>query len=81
MSHWDDSLLAIEFNDMLELELSIELNFDFSITGFTSPEVDQLISNAECPPGNDPGAALSTGEPVISELGDLWLLGDHRLIC
>ncbi|MBB4053598.1 hypothetical protein GGR20_003260 [Devosia subaequoris] len=81
LSQWDDSLLAIEFNDMLELELSVEVNFDFSITGFTSPEVDQLISNADNSQADDPDVTLSTGERVISELGDLWLLGDHRLIC
>jgi DNA modification methylase len=77
---WDRELLAIELEYLMELDL----DFDVTITGFEAPEVDLIIgeraiklaaqSNADEIP------AVATG-PAVTRPGDLWLIGQHRLIC
>ncbi|WP_208402069.1 site-specific DNA-methyltransferase [Halalkalibacterium halodurans] len=74
---WDNELLAIE------LESLKGLNFDLNLTGFEAAEIDELFSNIHdkdvADDEFDVDAALEL-EP-ISKLGDIWLLGRHRLIC
>lgn len=74
---WDSELLRIE---LMELQ-SLDLGFDIEITGFGTTEIDVLIDGkrsadeTEEIPELDPRAA-----PAV-RLGDLWLLGDHKLFC
>jgi len=57
--------------------------FDVSITGFDAAEIEHLFSQVHEKDINeddfDVDGALK--EPAISRLGDLWLLGRHRLLC
>jgi len=79
-SGWNDRLLAIELKALSNLGL----DFDIESTGFELAEIDVRIEGleiqsqetdvADCLPDHVPG------EPV-SRLGDLWLLGQHRLLC
>jgi DNA modification methylase len=78
---WDDRLLAQQLKDLslLDLEFSIE------ITGFEMAEIDLRIASLDevAEPAADPADAvpeLSTGR-CVSKLGDLWLLGLHRILC
>ncbi|MGO4386767.1 site-specific DNA-methyltransferase [Microvirga sp. 2YAF29] len=82
-SGWNQELLALEFKELLELDLTLDLTFDLSITGFASPEIDQLIEGQQKVTEPDPDDVLpDEGDgPLVSQLGDLWLLGEHRLIC
>ncbi|WP_262269561.1 site-specific DNA-methyltransferase [Microvirga yunnanensis] len=82
-SGWNQELLALEFKELLELDLTLDLDFDFTITGFASPEIDQLIERQEQVSNADPDEFLpdNVGGSPVSRLGDLWLLGEHRLIC
>jgi DNA modification methylase len=77
---WDRELLAIEFQGLLELDL----DFDVTITGFETPEIDILIGELEAAEEEDDPAdeapELGDGVPVTKP-GDLWLIGKHRLIC
>lgn len=77
---WDDELLALELKELL----TIDEGFDFGITGFTIAEVDGLIEglSVEEPgsPRDDELPAL-TDNPAVTQLGDVWQLGRHRLIC
>ena len=72
---WDTELLGIE------LEALQELDFDLSLTGFNESELLELMGvDAEAEEDNfDLDEALS--QPVFSQLGDLWCLGKHRVIC
>ncbi|UZF94941.1 site-specific DNA-methyltransferase [Bosea sp. NBC_00550] len=82
-SAWDRELLALEFGELLEIEHALDLNFGLEITGFASAEIDQLIESAataSCDAADDVLPDEVAGDPV-SRPGDLWLLGDHRLIC
>ena len=74
---WDDSLLA----DLL-VDLQNE-NFNTDFTGFEAAEIDELFSNVYnkdvCEDDFDVNEELK--KPCFSKMGDLWLLGRHRLVC
>ena len=78
---WDRERLAIELPELAEL--LVEENLDISITGFEAAEIDQLVidfeENSEDPADEIQSDWLSD-EPV-SQPGDLWQLGPHRLLC
>ena len=75
---WDDTLLAEELKALLEFDL----DFDLTITGFEMPEIDSLLldQSAEVKKDN-PLDKLPKKAPRRCNLGDLWQLGKHRLIC
>ena len=77
-AHWDERLLGESFLELQELDLE----FDLSITGFSLPEIDLTLQNLdETTTGEtDDEVDAATGVPV-SEAGDIWQLGDHRLYC
>jgi DNA modification methylase len=76
-SHWDERLLA---ESLLELK-QLDGDFDLSITGFSLPEIDLAIQKLSAPVVEDiDGEDSRTGVPVC-ELGDVWNLGTHRVLC
>ena len=78
ISKWDDKVLA---EQLAELSL-INLDFDIEVTGFEVAEIDLRIESLNLdfdgPPDVVPEPAA--GRPV-SQIGDLWLLGRHRVVC
>jgi DNA modification methylase len=72
-AEWDEELLAQELTDLKGL------NFDLSLTGFDEREIDDFLAD----PGADDRANLvpPTPEHPVSRLGDVWILGKHRLLC
>lgn len=75
---WDRELLAIELGALLEID------FDITITGFATPEIDLILQEAadnRAPDADDDVPAIDKSEPAVSTLGNLWLLGPHRLLC
>ena len=71
---WDTELLKLELED---LRLG---GFDLSLGGFGGPELDALF--AERTEGlTDPRRGPDTPAYPVSQPGDLWLLGRHRLLC
>lgn len=75
---WNFAALA------LELEELVSIDFDLSLTGFEIPEIDiiiqdQLQSVDQAPEEEIPPPDLD--KPPVSEIGDFWLLGQHRIIC
>ena len=77
---WDRERLAIELPALTPLLLAE--NIEISITGFEIPEIDQLLvdfeESSQDPADEAPG--LTSGRPV-SSIGDIWILGNHRLGC
>ena len=67
-ANWDDELLKLELEDLKNL------NFDLS-------EVERLLRNENVE--EDDYDEISSDENLkpISKLGDLWILGEHRLLC
>ena len=75
---WDRELLALELQ-----ELSVELNFDVTVTGFETAEIDILIGelNQDSTDEADNVPEIDRSKPAISRPGDLWRIGDHALYC
>ena len=79
LAGWDRELLAIELQGLIELDL----DFDVTITGFETPEIDILIGELDADEEDDPAdevPELGDGPPVTRP-GDIWCIGKHRLIC
>lgn len=74
---WDKSILAIELQHLL----SIDTDFDVSITGFEMPEIDLLLSAGETAPDEDDMVEFEGNSNAVTQLGDLWKLGKHRILC
>jgi len=75
---WDRALLALELQ-----ELSVHLDFDVTITGFETAEIDLLIRDmdGDSPDDADEVPEIDRSAPAVSRPGDLWHIGDHRLLC
>lgn len=77
---WDRHLLALEFDYLSKLELE----FDLGITGFELPEIDVLIGELslngedDADPADD---AVEVASVAVTKPGDVWIIGEHRLIC
>lgn len=77
---WDRELLTIELSELLEFGQDIEIE----TTGFEVPEVDLLMA-----PGPDTASGENNADDTIPEPptdpitrpGDLWALGEHRILC
>jgi len=66
----------------LELAELDELDFDLSLIGFDEEELLELLPDEEPEPGlTDEDAVPDVPEKPVSQLGDIWLLGNHRLMC
>lgn len=77
---WDDELLAGELHLLLQEPDEI----DISLTGFTVAEIDLLLETGETGPTPSEAADDVIPKPtavVVSQLGDVWQMGDHRLVC
>ncbi|MGN3973645.1 site-specific DNA-methyltransferase [Tsuneonella sp. SYSU-LHT278] len=75
---WDPEILQIELAELSALDL----DFDLEITGFSTTEIDLAIGDGEDEPADDENLdeLLPAGQCWIRP-GDLWLLGEHRLLC
>ena len=74
---WDDELLALELRD-----LGLE-DLDLALTGFDEDEIENLLAGVpeEADGLTDDDAVPEPPEDPISKPGDLWVMGDHRLLC
>ena len=74
---WDEEMLKVE------LESLREDGFDLDIVGFTDEEIEDLLRDPEqVVEGNtDEDAAPELPETAVTVAGDLWVLGEHRLLC
>ena len=77
---WDEEILAMELEELLELDLEINIE----LTGFSIAEIDSLIEGRAPEESGDPKdeklPEIGLG-PAVSQLGDVWQLGPHRLVC
>ena len=75
---WDRELLALELK-----ELSVQPNFDVTVTGFEMAEIDLLIGEASHgePDEADAIPEIDRSLPAVSRLGDCWQISDHLLLC
>ena len=74
---WDEEMLRVE------LEALREDDFNLDLLGFGVDEMDALLAEpeAEVAGNTDDDAVPETPETSVTVPGDVWLLGDHRLLC
>jgi len=71
---WDEDLLDVEIAGLKDL------GFDLDLVGFSDLELGSLL--AERSEGlTDPDEAPPRPDDPVSQLGDVWCLGSHRLVC
>jgi len=77
---WDEPLLRLELDELMRTS-----SFDVGLIGFSGEELDEiLLGGADVEPGlTDPDDAPEAppAAEAVSRRGDLWLLGEHRVVC
>jgi DNA modification methylase len=71
---WDNELLRVELDGLRELD------FDLSLTGFADLELSTILAD-KTEGLTDPDETPEPPVEPVSVLGDVWLLGKHRLVC
>ena len=74
------------WNEQLLADLIVDLqtaNFNTDFTGFEAPEIEQLFSKVHNKDikEDDYDVEAELQKPTMSQAGDVWLLGRHRLVC
>lgn len=77
LADWDKELLPIELEELRGMDVDLEL------LGFAPEELEKLLGAGIY--GNagltDPDAVPEPPDAAVTKRGDIWLLGDHRLMC
>jgi len=75
LAEWNYDLLPLELKDLQGL------SFDLSLLGFSDADLTEILA-PHCNDGlTDPDAVPLPGDEAITKPGDLWVLGNHRLLC
>ena len=78
---WNSDILAEELEFLTDPDSDI--SFDYRITGFDTPEIDDILDDETDTARNDPedDIAPPVSTPPVTLPGDLWDAGQHKLIC
>lgn len=75
-SGWDDELLKIE------IEVLSDLDFNIDLLGFSDDELDLILFDNDAQDGlTEDDDAPPIPDESITRRGDIWLCGDHRVMC
>lgn len=78
LAGWDKELLQLELGAIL----AVEADFDLALTGFDGGELEALLSVSDTPANDaDDVPEVDRDEAAVTSSGDMWLLGNHRLLC
>ena len=72
---WDTDMLSIEFSELKDLE------FDLSLTGFDADELAKLLQEPDNEGLTDEDDVPEPPQKPKTVEGDIWVLGNHRLMC
>lgn len=78
LAGWDEEMLKLELSDLRNEDFNLDL------IGFSQEEIDNLLNlgeNSEKSGLTDDDEAPEVTENPVSRLGDVWILGNHRLMC
>lgn len=71
---WDESVLRMELMDLREI------GYNLHLTGFDDTSLAGYL-DVRLEPETDPEVAPDAPANPVSRIGDVWLLGRHRLVC
>ncbi|QQQ00915.1 DNA modification methylase [Lysobacter enzymogenes] len=74
-ANWDEQLLQLELADLDALE------FDLALTGFDDDEIEEMLAAVSGEGQTEEDAAPEPEEHPISRPGDVWICGEHRVLC
>lgn len=74
-SGWDNDILSAEIKELQQDGFALDL------LGFSNEDLDDLLGDAVLDPQKDPESCPPVAVEPVSGLGDIWLLGQHRVIC
>ena len=74
-AEWDEELLRLELGELEGMDFALDL------TGFDTDELAQFMAEPIEEGLTDPDEVPEVPEEPVTVLGDLWLLGNHRLVC
>ena len=72
---WDNDLLKVELGELKDLD------FDLDLVGFDIDELADIMAEEPSEGLTDEDAVPDAPETPVTVLGDVWLLGNHRLMC
>lgn len=72
---WDMETLG------LEIKALQDANFDIDVLGFDGSEIDEILGRSRSVGATDEDDVPEAPEVPVSRVGDVWLLGGHRIIC
>jgi len=75
IAEWDYDLLPLELADLQNMD------FDMDLLGFAETELARLLAPAETEGLTDPNEIPEPPDEPVTHAGDMWLLGEHRLLC
>lgn len=77
LSGWDKNILKVELEELQSIE---DGDFDLTLTGFETPEIDVLLAPPDAP-ASENASFLEKSIPSRVKSGELWQLGAHKLLC
>ena len=72
---WDDEMLKVELTELKDLD------FDLSLIGFDADELANLLDPEQVDGLTDEDDVPEAPETPVTVEGDVWILGNHRLMC
>jgi len=72
---WDDEMLKVELTELKDLD------FDLSLIGFDADELANLLEPEQVDGLTDEDDVPEAPETPVTVEGDVWILGNHRLMC
>jgi len=72
---WDESMLALELGEISDL------GFDITLTGFGKDELASIMAPEPTEGLTDEDEIPSVQDQPQSQRGDVWIMGEHRLMC
>lgn len=71
---WDLEMLGVEFQELKALD------YDLGLTGFSPDEIGRVLAK-QTTGLTDPDDVPEEQDKAVTELGEVWLLGKHRIVC
>jgi DNA modification methylase len=75
IAEWNYQLLPLELTDLKEM------SFNLNLLGFEEDELAMILGGDVAEGLTDPDEIPEPPDKATTQPGDLWILGDHRLLC